>query len=104
MVRSLSAPAVATLFNSGLRDFDALTPEQHTQFAFLMAELIGTWEIAHQEFESGVVDESPLQRAASSHAVFLRTPGGRKWWDRYRSSYPPGFQQYVGTQIDNQTD
>ena len=51
-----SDPGVAALFNSGLRDFDALTPEQHTQFGFLMAELIGTWEIAHQEFEAGIVD------------------------------------------------
>ncbi len=94
-----SDPAIAGLLNAGLRDFGALSPEQHTQFTFLMAELIGSWEIAHREFESGIVDEENVQRATLACIPLLQTPGGRKWWDTYGNRYPPAFQAYLSTQF-----
>jgi hypothetical protein len=95
---------VAALFNVGLKDFSALSPEHHTQFAFLMTELIGSWQAAHEEFESGIVDERPLQRQSAAHAPFLRMAGGRRWWDKYRNAYPPEFRDFVDAQIETPTD
>ena len=72
---------VAALFNLGLRDFGALQEDEHTQFAFLMAELFGAWEAVHQEFEAGILDEHLILSIGNSHLPFLRAPGGRKWWE-----------------------
>jgi hypothetical protein len=94
---------VAAIFNAGLADFDALDATQHTQFSFLMAELIGSWEAAHQEFETGIVDKLQIEGMALSHLPFLRTPGGGKWWDTYRDSYPQAFGQFVDAQIQTST-
>jgi hypothetical protein len=90
---------VAALFNTGLADFDAMDATQHTQFSFLMAELFGSWEAAHQEFETGIVDKFQVDSMVRSHLPFLRTPGGGKWWDTYRNSYPQSFRKYVDVQI-----
>jgi hypothetical protein len=86
---------VAALFNAGLRDFDSLQPEQHTQFAFLMAEMIAAWEASHEEVETRLVDNRQLEAIAVPYLVFLRTSGGRKWWESYRGSYPQSFRDYV---------
>ena len=77
---------VAALFNAGLRDFGALQPEQRTQFSFLMAELIGTWEVAHQEFSAGIVDSFHIEALERSHVGFLRAPGGREWFRGFSDS------------------
>jgi len=95
---------LSALFNAGLRDFSALSPEHHTQFTFLMTELIGSWQAAYEEFESEIVDEKPLQRHSAAHVPFLRMPGGRKWWDTYGSRYPSTFRDYVDSQIATPTD
>ena len=98
-----SDATVATLFNAGLRDFDALDATQRTQFGFLMTELIGSWESAHQEFESGIVGGVYLEAEARAYLPFLVSPGGRKWWDTYKNRYPPSFQQLVDAEIQTST-
>ena len=97
-------PAVAAMFNDGLRDMDALPPEQRTQFGFLMAELIGSAQLTHAEFEAGIIDEGPLESVFPAYLNFLRTRGGRQWWSTYRDTFPPTFQAYLDAQLERQQD
>ena len=92
---------VAALFNAGLSDFNGLEPAQRTQFTFFMAELIGIWEQAHQEFEAGVMDEFHVEALGRSYGVFLNTPGGREWWGSVRNMYPPAFRDFVDSRTDS---
>jgi hypothetical protein len=95
-----SDPEVAALLNAGLRDFAALSPEQHTQSTFLMAEIFRVWGAAHEEFESGLVGKEFLEGISDAHRTFLKAPGGREWWSRYRSSIPPSFRDFVDSEIE----
>jgi hypothetical protein len=69
-----------------------------------MAEMIGAWEAARQEYESGIVDVIPMQNQSRAHILLLRAPGGRRWWDKYRDTYPPTFRDFVETQIETPAD
>jgi hypothetical protein len=95
-----SDPKVAALLNAGLRDFTALSPDQHTQLAFLVAEFFAVWKVAHEEFESGFVGREFLEEISEAHRRFLRTPGGREWWSTYRRTIPASFRDFVDSAIE----
>jgi hypothetical protein len=99
-----SDPAVAALFNTGLKDFGALSPDQRTQFAFLLAEQIGAWQGIHEEFESGLVELHIVDATGRAYVKFLLTPGGREWWATYRGSFAPSFVTYADTRVEEATN
>ena len=94
-----SDPAVAALFRAGLKDFHALTPDQHTQFSFLLAEQMAAWSNAYEEFDSGLIDIQFVENQNIAYLRFLLTPGGRAWWAAYRTDYPPTFRAHVDTHL-----
>jgi len=90
---------VAALFNSGLRDFDGLPPDEHTQFAFLLSEIITTQQSIYEEVESGILDESHFESSETAMGPLIRSTGGRQWWAKYGSGYSVGFRDFVDNQI-----
>ena len=88
-------PGVADLFNRGLGDFDALSAEDHTKFAFLIGELVNTVVVTHDEVEAGILDRSHLTVSGETIRPFLRSPGGRSGWARYSPTYPRLFREWI---------
>ena len=90
---------VAALFNAGLRDFDSLSPDEHTQFAFLLAEIVSAQQASHEEVVAGILPKEHLSTLADSLGPLIGSPGGHKWWKRYRRGYPSEFRKYVDDEI-----
>ena len=86
---------LAALFRSGLGNFKALAPDQHTQFSFLLAEVVIAQEAAWDEITLGTLAESGLPIVEDALSRFLGTPGGRDWWAMYRMGYPVDFRGFV---------
>lgn len=99
-----SDPAIAALFRAGLKDFHQLSPDQQTQFAFLLGEQILVWNQNYEEFESGLLDRTHLDVTGNAYLPFLLTPGGRVWWATYCETYSPGFRAYLDARIESAAD
>lgn len=92
-------PEVARIFNAGLRDFNALNPDERTRFSFLLGDLVGNAAAFHQELMLGVVPRAEFEHTLPVIAGFLRAPGGREFWKRHQHQYPRPFQKIVETEI-----
>ncbi len=95
-----SDPGIAALFRAGLEDFHGLSPDQHTQFSFLLAEQVAAWSNDYDEFESGLLDLEYVNGSNIAYLRFLMTPGGKQWWATYCGTYPSAFVAYVDAHIE----
>ena len=96
-----SDPQIAALFNAGIRDFKGLPPEQSTQFTFLIASMIGSWQVSHEEFASGLTDKETLEDVTIGYLPIIRAPGTRQWWAAYRTRYNASFRDYVDERLQS---
>jgi len=90
---------VARIFNAGLRDYNALTPDERTRFAFLLGDLVGSAATFHQELMLGVLPRAEFEHTLPVIEGFLRAPGGREFWKRHQHQFPRPFQVFVEKEI-----
>lgn len=84
--RIIDNPEVSELLRGGLRDPDALSPNDKYRFRMLMDALVFHWQHA---FEAG----SPIP--TTNITRMLETPGGAWYWARARDVMNSGFIGYV---------
>jgi len=89
----------ARIFNSGLADFDSLTPEEQTRFSFLLGDMIGNTANRYAEVELGILSETEFAEDTLRIAPLLKAPGGRAFWKRFSGWFPSNFREYVTKQI-----
>jgi hypothetical protein len=92
-------PDVARIFNAGLRDFNALTPDERTRFSFLLGDLVGNAAAFHQELMLGVLPRAEFEHTLPVIEGFLRAQGGREFWKRHQHQFPRPFQKFVEKEI-----
>jgi len=86
---------LARIFDSGIRDPTTLDSVEKTRFAFALSELINASQEALAEMQRGSGDSNVFEEFVTPALGFLRTPGGRWYWDRYGGGYSDAFQAYV---------
>ena len=95
----INNPDVARIFNAGLADPAALSPEEATRFTFLMGRIFASESMFFEEVGSGFATKEALVRRKVTLSRFLLTPGGRWFWERFASDFPPEFRSYVSDQV-----
>ncbi len=90
---------LARIFNRGLADFKSLDPEEQTRFAFVMGDIIGNAASRYREVTAGVLSEKEFESEKDTVAPFLKTPGGRQFWERLSGRFPAEFRDYVAREI-----
>jgi hypothetical protein len=95
----VDSPEVAKMFISGLRDANALTPEDYLRFALLLGKHVGAGAMHYDEFQMGHSTPQSVERRTRTLSLFLATAGGRKFWADFKHQYPEPFQAYVDAEI-----
>ena len=98
-----SDKGLADVFNRGLTDLSCLDAAEHTQFTMLLASLIGTLETTFDEHRLGLDAEDRLTEI-QGRLSFLRTPGGRAWWQRNRDVFPREFGAWLTQYVEEGQD
>ena len=93
---------LAGVFRRGLADFEALEPDEQIQFTFLLSLFLSNAEMVFRDVQNGVSVPSALDRAWTSTRPFVRSPGGRVFWERQgRTGYPPDFCRFVESDLSS---
>lgn len=84
------------IFRRGLASPGSLGPDELIQFTFLLSQFLSVVELVFADVRAGVSDAAELERAWRSVRPFVRSPGGRAFWQHQgRISYPPDFCSFV---------
>ena len=89
-------PDVARLWREGLSDRGALNTDDKVRFDMLLGEYISG-------ISAGLMDQVLLGDQDAFHAsesqenirVFLQTPGGTAWWEKFRGRYEPRVRSAI---------
>ena len=97
-------PENVELIAAGFKSYSLLNPVEKLRFDHLMSNLFQCPEDSWHSNQAGLLSEEVLD----NWAFYLKTrifphPGVREWWKTIESAYAPGFQDWVGTIIE-QTD
>ena len=93
---------LASVFRRGLASFEALGPDEQTQFSFLLGYYVMNVEHHFSDFATGLTDGTGLERAWMGVAHILKSPGGRAFWKNQGSrSYPADFAQFIESRLDD---
>ena len=76
------------LLRDGLRDFDALTPNQAARFNSLLLALFSAFASVVDVHGAGLVPVDEFEATEGNFIRFLLTPGGRQWWEQTKHIYP----------------
>lgn len=95
----VSDDSVARIFQVGLGDPSKLDAQEWVRFSFLMGEVIGNNAALYEEISAGILLEADFEPANAIITQFLRTPGGRKFWQQFGPTFPGGFREFVHLRV-----
>jgi hypothetical protein len=86
----------AEILNRGLADPKSLNATEKLRFQMIISEMIfAPLETAEKEWRMGTTDGEELNALGSHIAPLISTPGAQWFWERHRSEYPAGLQEFV---------
>ena len=92
---------LAQLLVDGLSGEKNLDAADRQRFANLMTmttySVENNWEISRQGLDE---DGDVYERIAPSIARIYSSPGGRRWWERYKAFFKPGFVSSMDAHLD----
>ena len=84
-------PELADIWDRGLRDLDALSPQERSRLGAMFFMTVGNWESQYYLKEGGVIDE----RMGANRRAIVASPGFRKWWEQRRDTYHAEFRDHI---------
>ncbi len=92
---------LAQLFINGLSGKEELDPADGHRFSNLMTMMTysieNNWEISKQGLDE---DGDVYERIGPAVANLYNSPGGRRWWERSKRVFKPGFVKSIDENID----
>ena len=85
----------AHVFQSGLFDFEALSPFERNQFTGILAAMVRNHENIHYQYKSGAIDRSLWSGWEWRIASTFSLPGVQTWWGAQKNAYSEEFQAFV---------
>ena len=76
------------LLRNGLRDFDSLPPNEAARFNSLLLGLFSAFASVVDVHRAGLVPIDEFKATEGNFVRFIKTPGGRQWWDQTKGIYP----------------
>lgn len=83
------------VLSDGLEDYESLDPRGKLDFAFLMFDMLKSFEITHYHYLHGSMGEDSWRswhRLLTSYCV---APGARRYWEVRRDIFTAEFQELV---------
>jgi hypothetical protein len=87
----------AGVFNRGVNDAGSLTPDERSQFTWILYEIFGAFEFMHDESQRGTLPPQVWDRWAATLAWWISLPGVQAWWD----NKPTPFNQHFSAHVDH---
>ena len=91
------------LFNRGVSDYDALEPDEKTQFTFLLSQFISNLENSYNDVSAGLKERASFERDWEGTRIVLATAGGRAVWKRHRHGYPADLRSLLDERLLSET-
>jgi hypothetical protein len=93
-------PDTASLWLSGLNDFEGLSAEDQWRFNALMSQFFGMINQSWQSHQMTLLDDKMFESQANSVSLIFREyPGARQWWAANQDWWPVPFRGYVDGRI-----
>ena len=86
---------VARIFEQGLADRDSLKSTDRIRFDFFFARMLSYTELQVLEEREGLATAESIELGVANLGRWLRTPGGRRFWERQRGSYGADLQRRI---------
>ena len=103
MRQTSSNPELAGLVLRGFADLGSLDSTERLQFDSYLYGFLAALERALIDGRAGDYPEEQLAPIRIAVAGFLRTGGGRAWWEQRKVWFSAGGQQAMGEILDDQT-
>ena len=99
-----SDPDLASLFNKGMMDFDALDDTERTQFSMLMLTACRIYDSLYYQLQRGVGDKELWSTEVETLKGLCSAPGFQSWWAANTFKFSPGFTKFINSIIDNREE
>ncbi len=83
------------VFRVGLDDISALDADEQYQFFFLFGLIAAGAAHTYKEHKLKMIDEDDFQRQIRTPVEWLKTPGGRIFWQINSASFANDFAQLI---------
>lgn len=87
----------------GLNSYPEIEFESRTRFASIFHDLLLFFQSAQALFESGNLDEGTYYGYLTFLATCIRTPGGRSFWEEWRTTYTPEMVAAIDNRIQDES-
>ena len=88
-------PAATSVFNRGVRDARSMTPDEKTQFAWMLYEIFGSFEFMFDEARRGALPPHVWDRWGATLAWWISLPGVQDWWRNRPTPFSEQFTAFV---------
>ena len=92
-------PDLAAIFDRGLRDTGALTPEQRIQFTWAFYEMFGAFEFMYHQSEAGALQADVWERWSATLTWWISLPGVQAWWRAKPTPFSSSFSAFVESRL-----
>ena len=90
---------LARIWRTGIRDFDALEPDERQRFAAYALGLFRRTENVFFQTQHGALDLAFGESVVSHVRLMGSWPGIVAWWARARVLFSPSFREYVDREL-----
>ncbi len=90
---------LARIWRTGIRDFDALEPDERHRFAAYALGLFRRTENVFFQTQHGALDPAFGESVIGSVRIMGSWPGVVAWWARARVLFSPSFREYVDREL-----
>jgi hypothetical protein len=93
-------PDAARMFNTGVRDAAALTPEERIRFTWIFYEIFGSFEFMFDEARRRRLPPHVWERWSKTLGWWIAMPGVQAWWRGKPTPFTPDFSKFVDQCIE----
>jgi hypothetical protein len=90
-----SDPAANSVFNRGVRDARALTPDERTQLVWILYGMFGAFEFMFDEAQRGALPSHVWNRWSDTVTWWVSQPGVLDWWRNRPVPFNTRFTAFV---------
>jgi hypothetical protein len=96
MTDALAADSeLSRIYWVGVRDLEALTPEERRRFGAYMLSVFRRMENVVYQTEYGALESDAWEGLKNVWSFTLSQPGGGAWWARAKNLFSAAFREYV---------
>ena len=96
---NLLAPDTLDSMRNGLHGFDDMSGKDQASFTLAQTIFANNLLNALRLRDEGTLDEETLAHISNGFVGGCRSPGGRQWWEKAKSVFPPSLVKHVDHEL-----